>query len=240
MFSDPYILFALSIAPALYLAILIYGKDKYDPEPKRVLFMAFLWGCFSALPALALESAWMALGFGPSYNIIWMAVHAFIVVGLSEELSKFVMLRLHAYRQPAFNEPFDGIVYASFVALGFATVENLSYVFSAEQGDGFIVALTRMFTAVPAHFSFGVIMGYYVGLAKFLPERRFEMMFKGVLFATLWHGAYDFFIMQQNIPGLGIITVIVLWHAIKMSRKSIKKMQHDSMFRFHFRNDGEN
>ena len=224
-------LLALAIAPALYLAIIIYGHDKYDPEPKRILLVACLWGCFSVIPALALETWGTHLGHGISQNFFRTAFYAFVVVALSEELSKFVMLRLHAYRQPEFNEPFDGIVYAVFVALGFATVENIAYVFMHGFGTGII----RMFTAVPAHYSFGVIMGYYAGKAKFNPRHRFSLMSQGVLYATLIHGAYDFFIMQQNIPALGIFTFGILVMSWRISKNAINELKADSKFRFHQR-----
>jgi RsiW-degrading membrane proteinase PrsW (M82 family) len=224
-------LFALAVAPTIYLAIILYGRDKYDPEPKRILLVAFLWGCFSVVPALFLESLGAKLGHGISENFFRTAFYAFVVVALSEELSKFLMLRLHAYRQKEFNEPFDGIVYAAFVALGFATVENIAYVFQHGFGTGII----RMFTAVPAHFSFGVIMGYYAGKAKFAPLHRFSLMTQGVFYATVMHGAYDFFIMQQNFPALGIFTVGILVMSWRISKNAINEMQADSKFRFHYR-----
>jgi RsiW-degrading membrane proteinase PrsW (M82 family) len=222
-------LLALSVAPTIYLAIVLYGRDKYDREPKRILLVAFLWGCFSVIPALMLETFWSNMGLGISYSFIGTAIYAFGVVGLSEELSKFIMLRLHAYRRPEFNEPFDGIVYAAFVALGFATIENIAYVFQ----HGFGTGLMRMFTAVPAHFSFGVIMGYYVGKAKFAPQHRFSLMAQGVLYATFMHGAYDFFIMQQNLPVLGIFTVGILIMSWRISKNAINELHGDSKFRFH-------
>ncbi len=224
-------LLAISVAPAIYLAIVIYGKDKYDREPKIILLVAFLWGCFSVIPAILLGGLWNSMGFSLSKNFIETAFYAFVAVGLSEELSKFIMLRFHAYRRPEFNEPFDGIVYAAFVSLGFATVENILYVFEYGFGTGVL----RMFTSVPGHYAFGVVMGYYVGKAKFNPENRFSLMTTGVLYATLLHGAYDFFIMQENYPGLAIFTLAVFLLAWRLSKKAIREMQTDSKFRFRHR-----
>lgn len=224
-----WVLMGLAFAPSIYLGVVLYGKDKYDREPKKVLLIAFLLGCVSIFPAIVLESIGKQLGFNPSPNVIITLIHAFIVVGFSEELSKFVMLRFHAFRHKAFSEPFDGIIYATFVSLGFATVENVLYV---AQG-GFTVAILRMFTAVPAHYAFGVIMGYYTGKAKFEPEKRFINLAKGLFYATFMHGAYDFFLMQQNIPALAIFTIGVLIMGIAIARRSIKELHADSMFRFH-------
>ena len=220
-------LIGLAIAPIIYLTVILYGRDKFEPEPKRILLIAFLWGCFSIIPAIILEAIGVGLGYDISEHFILTAIHSFIVVALSEEICKFVMLRFHAYRHQEFNEPFDGIVYAAFVSLGFACVENLGYVLQ----NGFTVGILRMFTSVPAHFSFGVIMGYYVGKAKFNSEKRLQYMTKGILYATLFHGAYDFFIMQKNEPALAIFTLVILIVGWRMSKKAILELQSDSKFR---------
>ncbi|MCS6819159.1 MAG: PrsW family glutamic-type intramembrane protease [Chitinophagales bacterium] len=225
-------LLAIALAPAIYLAILIYGRDKYEKEPKRVLLIAFLWGCFSTLPAAAIGKFYIQNGIQISESFWKTAFYAFVAVALTEELCKFIMLRFHAYNHKDFNEPFDGIVYASFVALGFATVENILYVFNYGFGTGIL----RMFTAVPAHFSFGVIMGYYAGKAKFIPSHRFSLMTQGVFYATVMHGAYDFFIMQQNAPALGIFTIGILVMSWRISKNAINELQADSKFRFHYNN----
>lgn len=222
-------LLALAFAPGVYLAIAIYGRDKYDREPKMILLKAFLLGCFSIIPAAAIEIAlkepldFIELGIG---NV---AIHAFIGVALVEELAKFVMLRYHAYRLPEFNEPFDGIVYASFVGLGFATTENIFYVLEGGWGVGVV----RMFTSVPAHYAFAVIMGYYVGKAKFEPRQRMLHMTRGVFYATFMHGAYDFFLMQKSYPALAILTIGVLIMSLRISRRAVEELHADSIFRFH-------
>lgn len=225
------ILIALALAPAIFLMIVIYGKDKYDREPKMVLLKAFMLGAISVIPAGLIEYWVEPMLGGIAGGITGVAITAFIGVGLVEELCKYFMIRIHAYRHPAFNEPFDGIVYASFVGLGFAAAENVMYVL---QG-GLSVAVIRMFTAVPAHYAFAVVMGYYVGKAKFDAANSTLHLIRGVFYATFLHGAYDFFVMQQDYPALGILTIGVLIMALRMSRRSIEELHADSMFRFHER-----
>ena len=223
------LLIGVALAPGIYLSIVIYGKDKYDREPKRILLAAFLLGCLSIVPAFFTEVFWTNIGFGVSQSFWWTMFHAFVVVGFTEEFFKFLMLRFHAYRKKEFSEPFDGIVYASFVALGFATVENVLYVFQS----GFSTGILRMFTAVPAHYAFGVIMGYYVGKAKFAEKNKTGLLLQGLLYASFMHGAYDFFIMQKNFPALGIFTLGILIMAWRISKRSIEELHADSVFRFH-------
>ncbi len=90
-------------------------------------------------------------------------------MALSEEGSKFLVLRFYAYPKQVFREPFDGVIYCVMIGMGFATVENIEYVrqFGLETG------VSRFFLAIPAHASFAVLMGYPVGRAKFEPGRAF-------------------------------------------------------------------
>ena len=78
------------------------------------------------------------------------------------------MLLWYAYRKKEFDEPFDGIVYAVMVGMGFATVENISYV----SQYGLMTGIMRLFMAVPAHASFAIIMGYFMGKARFSAKKE--------------------------------------------------------------------
>jgi RsiW-degrading membrane proteinase PrsW (M82 family) len=153
-------------------------------------------------------------------------VQAFIVVALVEEFSKYVIVKLYAQKNKEFNESFDGIVYAVFVSMGFAALENVLYVFQY----GVATGITRAFTAVPAHAVFGVLMGYFMGKAKF-SENKFILNITGLLLATIFHGAYDFFLFISFIPGVYIGAFISLIIGIILSNKAIKKHQNASIFK---------
>ena len=122
-------------------------------------------------------------------HLLDVFIKAFFVVGLVEEFSKYVVVRYIAQRNKEFDEPFDGIVYAVMVSMGFATLENILYVYSY----GYETGVLRAFTAVPAHATFAVLMGYFMGKAKF-SNRTYVFNLTGLLAATLFHGAYDFFL----------------------------------------------
>lgn len=223
------ILIALALAPGVYLSIAVYGKDKYEPEPKRILLAAFLLGCLCTLPAAIFEVVGLKLlGFGglKKLGIRDAVIQAFLVVALTEEGLKFLVLRFHAYRKKDFNEPFDGIVYGSFVALGFATFENLLYVLHR----GFAAGVFRMFTAVPGHYAYGVIMGYYVGKAKFEAHNQTAHMLRGLFSAIVLHGAYDTFLLQGRYPVLGLFTLVILVLALGIAHRETKELQTDSVF----------
>ena len=124
----------LALAPCIAIMVYIYWKDKFDKEPLKVLIITFLLGALSALPVVVSGHFLESLGFDPfSKSIIWSFISMFCVVGIIEEGFKFLAVYLYAHRHHAFNEPFDGITYGVMSAMGFASLENLLYVFGNEQ-----------------------------------------------------------------------------------------------------------
>jgi len=189
-------LLALAIAPGIAICLFVYSKNKYEREPLRYLAVSFLLGILSTVPALIIQTlAGDMLHKNTQHIIFWDAFFAYIVVAFNEEGCKFLMLRLYAYPKKIFNEPFDGIVYAVMVGMGFATVENIEYVYKYGIQTGFI----RFFLSVPAHAAFAVLMGYHAGLAKFNPSKSTWLLAKGLLIAVFFHGSFDLCIfLQQN------------------------------------------
>lgn len=189
------LLLALAIAPGIAISLFIYSRTKYRKEALRYLFVAFVFGMLATLPALVLEFLSADVRDDPFHHSIFsFAWYAYVVVALSEEGSKYLVLRFYAYPKKFFSKPFDGILFAVMIGMGFATVENIEYV----RQFGWSTGVNRFFLSVPAHASFAVLMGYYVGLAKFRPGRSLLLMVKGLLIAVLLHGSFDFFLFVQQ------------------------------------------
>lgn len=222
------VLLLLSFAPAAYLCVAMYFKDKYEPEPKRLLFAAFLAGCLLMIPAGMIELFLMYVSGGRRPGLGHALFNAFAVAAMVEESLKFCVLRFHAYPKKDFNEPLDGIVYGSFIALGFATVENVAYVLA----NGFGTGIVRMFISVPGHYAWGVILGYYVGKAKFEPHNHLLHSLRGLVYAVLLHGAFDAFLFQKVTPVLWLLTLVTLVISLRIARREIKELQADSFWRF--------
>lgn len=180
------LLLGLAIAPGLAICLYIFYRDKYSPEPAFTLLMSFVWGLLTVVPAIVLELAADSLAAETVTGII---ISSFFFVALVEEFCKFLPLRYYSFSRESFDEPLDGIVHSVMIAMGFATLENIGYVLTAP--DGLQVGMMRMFTSVPGHATFAVIMGYYAGKAKFDLVRRKALLLKGILLATFFHGAYD-------------------------------------------------
>ena len=190
------LLFALAVAPGIAVCLFIYSLNKYGRGSMRRLVISFVLGMAATIPALLAQLLAEDVRTEPwRHSILSYAWYAFIIVALSEEGSKFLVLRFYAYPQQTFKEPFDGIIYSVMIGMGFATVENLEYVHQFGLETGF----SRFFLAIPAHASFAVLMGYPMGKAKFTSRHRAWLMCQGLLIAVLFHGSYDFFLfLQQN------------------------------------------
>ncbi|MDZ4715022.1 MAG: PrsW family glutamic-type intramembrane protease [Cytophagales bacterium] len=218
-------LLAISSAPGACIVVYIYLKDKHEKEPVGLLIKSFIYGILSVLVTFVLSAPLQMFVPTDEENLSQQAVHAFILVALVEEFSKFIFVRGILYNNPHFNEPFDGIVYSVMVGMGFATFENILYV----SEGGMEVAVLRMFTAVPAHATFAVLMGYFLGKAKFEHKRGFMAVF-GLIAATFFHGAYDYFWFLSFIPGIWLGAIVSLGVGIWLSRKAIAIHQNASPF----------
>jgi protease PrsW len=220
------LLLSLALAPGVAIALYIYLSDKHEREPLGLLVKSFFFGVLSIFITLLLSSIIDLFITINEKDLQQQAVHAFFIVALVEEFSKFIFVRGILYNNKNFNEPFDGIVYSVMVSMGFATFENLLYVF--ENGIG--TAFLRMFTAVPAHAMFAVLMGFFLGKAKFEYKKSYYAIYAlGV--AAFFHGAYDYFWFISFVPGLWIGAITSLIVGIILSRKAIKIHQLASPFR---------
>jgi len=215
----------LALAPVFILLSYVYIRDKYEKEPIKILFFALVAGALAVVPVLVVGQ--LLEYVKPVMGIRGTAFYtSFIEAGLVEEGFKFLALYLLIWRNPNFNESFDGIVYAVFVSLGFAAVENIFYV--AE--GGYKVALVRSLTAVPAHAIFGIRMGFYFGIAHMYKEIRTSYLLKAFLIPVILHGIYDFMLLSQIYLLLLAFIPYMVW-MIFTGFKEMKLLSDSSTFR---------
>jgi RsiW-degrading membrane proteinase PrsW (M82 family) len=207
----------LGAAPSVFLLVFFYLKDRYEPEPRGHVALAFAKGALAVLPAWvaqvgcarAVGRDWLVLGG------VWARLfEAVVMAGAVEEGAKWVIFLALIYWWEEFDEPLDGVVYGVALALGFATVENVLCVVR----DGLAVGALRALFAVPAHALFGATMGFYLGRAKLgrgraLPDGRYvtqaqklRRLALALLVPVAFHAAYDFTLVE--LRGLWIYAVI--------------------------------
>ncbi|MCO5232391.1 MAG: PrsW family intramembrane metalloprotease [Chitinophagales bacterium] len=221
------LLILFTILPTALIIGYIYSKDKYEKEPAKTLIYAFLLGVVSVLSVFPVTEAFEFVTGSFTYSRFQLLLYVFIIIALVEELVKFYFLRFVMYKHKDFNEPIDGIVYGVLIGMGFATLENIFYVMEG----GMSVAIARMFTAVPAHATFGIVMGYFVGKAKFNEESAIKESLLGLFAATFMHGVYDYLLMQEIYSLLAVGAFVGLYISIYYVRRLIKEQQEQSPFK---------
>jgi RsiW-degrading membrane proteinase PrsW (M82 family) len=215
----------ISLAPVIVIAFYIYTRDIYEKEPVNLLLKALLIGVLIALPVVLIEYMLDAFYLG-SEGLSQAAYTAFIVAALTEEGIKFLAMFLFFWKERNFNEKFDGIVYAVYISLGFAGIENVLYVFMG----GYSIGILRALTAVPAHAFFGIMMGYYFGLARFDQKSTIRCLILAFVVPFISHGLYDFLLMG-NTPLLLVIFIPVFLYFWVSGFRKMSKLSDLSVFK---------
>lgn len=198
----------ISLGPGLLWVWFFYRKDRAEPEPKALVTKAFLYGVVSVFPAAFLEAPFRRVIATGRQDLVALLVVSVLVVGVVEEVSKFVAVKLAAYDNSEFDEVMDGIVYAVAAGLGFAATENLFYATTY----GLAVGVFRAFITDLAHASFSGIVGYYLGRAKFDARHARGLVARGLGIAIALHGTYDFLIIGGIVPpAFGIFMVLATY-----------------------------
>ena len=217
------IILIAALLPAILLFLYIW---KIDPqkEPTSRLVRAFLGGVAICFPVAMLEMIIMGILFlGEPTSLFGTTVKAFFVAALPEELGKLFVLWLVLRRNPYFDEHFDGIVYAVCVGLGFAAIENIIYIFGYD--DWLTTAIARSLLAVPGHYAFAIMMGYYYSVYHFVDDSP-KIAACVLLVPVVAHGIYDSLAFSGIInEWVGSIAFLVLiFFCIKIQRKALKKV----------------
>lgn len=223
----------ITMGPPLFLMYLIYREDRVEKEPAGLLVKLFVLGMLSCLPAAFIESVLISVLdiIMPEQTLLYIAVMNFLVVGMAEEGVKYVILKSQTWRHSAFDYRFDGIVYAAVVSLGFAFFENLFYVFGDE--SAFYIAGMRAVTSIPGHCTFGIMMGFYYGQAKYAEKRGNQEECRknlqlAYLIPLLLHGFYDFILSTDYEILFFVFILYVIWLDLRAYRRVKDSAKYDT------------
>ena len=216
-----------SITPVLIFLYLIFKKDK-NKEPIGLLAKCFFGGFLSIIITLIIAVPMMKIGTAFQSPLFKSFYEAFFVAAIPEEFAKFIILYWIIWKSKFFDEHYDGIIYAVFVSLGFALVENILYV----SGKGIGIAFIRAILAVPGHGLFAVAMGYFLSLAKFNKQTNVQKYLVLSLVVPMGlHGTYDFLLMYissltEADAGFAVILLLIFTvFIIFLWRFGIKKIK---------------
>ena len=226
--------------PGLIWLYVFYKTDRYEPEPKKLVMMTFGLGILSIIPAFigerlgekiypylgSIEQA-AAMPLGELTSPLPLFIGCFLVIGPCEELAKFLSVRLFIYRNREFDEPLDGIIYASAAALGFASLENVFYVVDFAHGLHIRWGMlgVRSFLALPGHVIFAATWGYALGRKKFNPS---YLVWPRLLAAAGLHGLYDFLLMY---PPTRPAIILFMTLMVPVLMREIRTLRNESPFK---------
>ena len=200
------------LLPILFWGYYHYHKDRHLPEPVGRLVLAFVLGFAAAAISKALYIAlgWASLRYDAlalaDGNMLGLFAYSMLAIGPVEEFAKMLPFLLLVLRFPEMDEPIDGIIYASFVALGYAAVENVMYLEYLTP----VEAAARGFAGPVVHMLFASIWGYTIGCAHLRGEPLAPAITRGFLLAAALHGLYDFIVLQQTLNALPVAAVLIL------------------------------
>jgi protease PrsW len=227
----------LALIPASIWLIFFYQQDRLEPEPEGYVLGVFILGALlAAAVSTPLLNNVFRIGHWLYTDTLTTILGSILVVGFTQEFLKFAAVRFSIFNSGEFDEPTDGIIYATAAGLGFATVLNIHFVVSnggVDLGAGVIA----MSVVALAQASFAGITGYFLGRAKF-SKKPFWWMPLGVTLAAVANGLFNWLrgrITQGGIslsgstanPWLGLIlaafvAVAILGILIWMIRRNTK------------------
>ena len=243
-----FLLLAIAVIPPLILLLIVWVADRIEKESKLVVSGLFLLGSVSCIPIALMENILAAFNVFPEGSILHLIVENFFVVAICEEGGKFLILFLCTWWYKKFDYKYDALVYSTAISLGFATLENICYVIlssiqtstiygvSMEYKVGYATSILRMLLAIPAHFSFSIIMGYFYGFAKMNANKKktgvaFGMIVLCLSIPIFCHGFYDFGLSTQNPIFVILSIALSLFMDITTIILIISSVKRDVMIR---------
>lgn len=227
------LILTVALLPAIALLYYIWKKDK-QKEPTSWLLKAVVGGAAICIPVAILEMGISTVLFGEDGNptsVMGTTAMAFFDAALPEETFKLLVLWIVLRKNPYFDEHFDGIVYAVCVGLGFAAVENVGYVMGDE--DNWVsVAIARSLLAVPGHYAFAVLMGYYYSIYHFVDHSP-KVAVCVLLVPVVAHGIYDALAMSSMVNEYigGVCSLVLIYFCVRMHKvarsKVLALLHHD-------------
>ncbi|HEY5644561.1 MAG TPA: PrsW family glutamic-type intramembrane protease [Pseudomonadales bacterium] len=207
-------LYAL-LLPLIFWATYHYYHDRHRPEPVVNLLATLGLGVLASLIA---GMGYAGLGLvGLRFDAYLLAetsplgllVYAVLGIGLVEELAKMLPFLLVVLRFRDFDDPFDGIVYASFLALGFAMAENYRYADHLSLSE----AVARGFAGPVVHMVFASLWGHHIGTAVLTGAPVLPVAFRWLAITALVHGAYDVIVIAFSASALFLASalIVVIW-----------------------------
>ncbi len=221
----------LAIIPSIILFFIVWKYDTIEKEPIGLLMKLIGAGALTLVSAEViglLGEKLLKFILKDSSSLLYIFIFSFVLIGLVEELGKFVVLKLITWKNKEFNYTFDAIVYAAMVSLGFATVENIIYVIL--HGSG--ASLFRVIFSVPGHMIYAVFMGYFYGLARLHKSegndgKAMISLISALVVPTAIHGFYQLCLNTKKPVYIVLFVIYEILVALVCVKQFLKLSKED-------------
>jgi len=234
-----YLLFAiLGLLPSVIWLLFYLRKDRH-PESNSMVLKVFLWGMMIGPIAILFEfcTRWLMypLPLADFLNVLaanakdgYLFANVVFAAPLVEETLKYAVVKFRVLKNPEFDEPLDAMLYMIIAALGFAAIENLLIIFQqtpTELGKAINLTALRFISATFLHALTAGLLGYWLARAIKEPQKKFQLLLRGLVLAILCHTAYNLLVWQIDsqsgtlfslIP-ISIIFILLSFMAIAVS-----------------------
>ena len=197
---------SLAFAPGAFWLWFFARKDRYRPEPKKLIALTFALGMVSTVPVGILHLTYDVDSiFDPHMQFSTMLLRTVFIAATVEELAKFLVVRLGAYRTLHFDEPSDGLVYAAAASLGFASLENLIY--TIDYGPEVMIFRAPLSTV--GHVIWSGLWGYALGRSKFMGFMGAFVLAAGIIAASLAHAFFNLSLVASEVAPIAVVVALV-------------------------------
>ncbi|MCX6286493.1 MAG: PrsW family glutamic-type intramembrane protease [Bacteroidetes bacterium] len=208
----------LAFAPVVALAMYLYLGRKYGKAFQKVLIRSFLAGVLGVSVLAAAKILSSLLGLNDLRSLKRLIFYSFITIGFATELGKFILYRFYIIPKKAVDKPIHGITMSVMTALGFCTIALPGFMLDLFHTQALYPYTLYTFVFVPANIMFAVVMGFFVGMGKFI-KTYFMFTLTGLFGAAFFQGLFTFTLMTSDFKLLSLFafgsTVIVFILGIK-------------------------
>ena len=200
------------VLPILFWGAYHYHKDRHLPEPPGNLAACLALGLLAAGISKALYVALGVLGLRydafelAASNTAGLFAFAMLGIGPIEELSKLLPFLIVVTLFRHFVYPMEGLIYASFIGLGYSTADNLSYLAYLTP----LEAAARGFAGPVVHILFASIWAYWISRALLACKNIWRPAVIGFGLAAALHGVYDFLVLLRPIAALPVAAALIV------------------------------
>ena len=213
-----YVIFG--VLPSLIWLFYYLRKDAH-PESNSMVLRIYGWGAAITLPVFFIQigSSYLLkdMGLNPLIEDLF---YWFIVISLSEEFFKYLVIKFRVLNSPHLDEPIDIMIYMVIAALGFAAVENILYMFvpAGQFSFAFILdrtlrlSLVRFIGGTFLHTLCSAVIGYAVAISLCDQKNRRLEAITGIIMAVALHGIYDFsiIVLEGNLKIIIPIAILII------------------------------